>query len=857
MDDMYQRREDLDIIFRRVSPEYLFDKMCEKYLIKLEVYKSNASIFDYKSYYKYSALNLHNISINEVQMRYHYMDQEIDKANNSLFCLLYEYAGEVLLFNDVNPTCRIEQLLNWNSIAHRLGQDIFTTSRLAYEDHRSRLKFESLYLDWAYCLNTNDCRLNEMLKLGTAENHFHLGGSTQSFSIAWASLMNHPRNISNAVVAEGNFENDLMLTLGNSIKDNYEKWSTRLKTAALIRALLFEQCVSFVGLGNYDDDLLSKFNICYYFKDWKKLECLVESHRAIYGRRIETTRESKCLDYAMCGYLYKFNPDSNNRILSGERAFLYHCFIRIFRDEFTDFEKDLFYLYLVIKSHFRGEMIQINKRKGFYNFALYQDRKRQFYRGMYEYEIEAQRLAINSSIEDNNIKMLEARIMPGNDKSEIAKEIHTLDLYTKLSNKKDLKKTFYVLHFAKRSMDISRVDSINGMAKQRNYKVRDKIRKQAKAICGFKKEYKKLQDRVRGIDACSHEIGCRPETFASEFRYLSDFRNYYIDARFEVNNEVKRLGVTYHVGEDFLDICDGLRAVDEAIEFLNLNNGDRIGHGLVLGLDPDMYYKDRRYSTYLTKQDYLDNCVWLIFRTLEWNIDIPTALREKLKNISVKLINDIYGSDNSRGMDCLIDYYHSWFLRGDNPELYITGKFVEPDFCLENNYWRSMKGDNKYDIFRFNYSVVNYYFKYHYDLETRKEGNKVIQFNAKPYIQVIKEIQTYLRKIIADKGISIECNPSSNYLIGYFNRYNHHPIFEFNDYILRDGTEKPQIKVTINTDDLGVFDTSLSNEYALIYCAIRRKRHILGLNNDEKIYDYLNRIRLNGLEISFGSRKNV
>ena len=105
--------------------------------------------------------------------------------------------------------------------------------------------------------------------------------------------------------------------------------------------------------------------------------------------------------------------------------------------------------------------------------------------------------------------------------------------------------------------------------------------------------------------------------------------------------------------------------------------------------------------------------------------------------------------------------------------------------------------------------------------------------------------------IIAKKGICIECNPSSNKLIGYFQRYDQHPIVLFNDYMLNPQSNKAQIMVSINTDDLGVFDTSLSNEYAMVLESLRRKRHSEGKYNDEQIYSYLEYIRENGLKMKF------
>lgn len=42
--------------------------------------------------------------------------------------------------------------------------------------------------------------------------------------------------------------------------------------------------------------------------------------------------------------------------------------------------------------------------------------------------------------------------------------------------------------------------------------------------------------------------------------------------------------MTYHTGEDFLDIVDGLRAIDEALLFLQMEKGERLGHAMALGV---------------------------------------------------------------------------------------------------------------------------------------------------------------------------------------------------------------------------------------------------------------------------------
>ena len=110
------------------------------------------------------------------------------------------------------------------------------------------------------------------------------------------------------------------------------------------------------------------------------------------------------------------------------------------------------------------------------------------------------------------------------------------------------------------------------------------------------------------------ELFCRPEVFAQAFARLSSFK----------------IGFTFHVGEDFYDIADGLRAIDEAILFLNLKRGDRLGHCLALGIQPQIYYSEHDYHLAIPYQVLIDDMVWLKMKSMEWNVAIPPRVENRL-----------------------------------------------------------------------------------------------------------------------------------------------------------------------------------------------------------------------------------
>lgn len=71
----------------------------------------------------------------------------------------------------------------------------------------------------------------------------------------------------------------------------------------------------------------------------------------------------------------------------------------------------------------------------------------------------------------------------------------------------------------------------------------------------------------------------------------------------------------------------------------------------------------------------------------------------------------------------------------------------------------------------------------------------------------IGKVRSMMQREICSIGIGIETNPSSNYLIGTFRRYDKHPITSWYNYGLtldQGALERcPQLQVSINTDDQG------------------------------------------------------
>lgn len=866
---MHQIREDLDLVFRKTPPEYVIEQLKNGNKLKKEQ-GEKLGIGYPKDLYQHIDFGSHReYSEDEIAIHYSSLHNAYQKENTGgIFTLLYQYADDILVKRDGILACRLEMVLGWNSLSKRLGQDLFATAWLAHKDCDGMQREKRHQFVWPAILPTDDVRLNGLLKKGTAENHFHLHGSTQSFALSWASLMNHPNQIGRFLKYREQFREDRDVHISRGTKDNVLPWENRLQYAAMIRALLFEKIADIHHEHDrqYVETEFKRFGQSLTFVE--DSQRIVERLRKIYGKKfLQPDHTWKCLDYAISQQIYDVLEENDNRLLSGERAFLYHCFVRIYKPDadnaLSEYERVLFYLYLLIKHSFRSEMIQVNQRTGFYNFARYQDRKDQFFEKYNEYNVEAQRLAVVAAMRENHIRSFENRIMVQRSRNGLERYIRELDRCMRFPHNSKENRNYYVLHFPKKAFSANEFKGKPYISLiPRNAATRCHAQRCARELRKYIMAEQGKEQRVLGIDACSNEIGCRPETFATEFRYLRKVSEIRYDVpwyRTSVEN-YEELGVTYHAGEDFLDITDGIRAIDEAISFLELRKNDRLGHAIALGILPEDYYRKKRMVIYQTRQDYLDDLVWLLYRSLEWNVIIEADHREEMRRKARGLFEEIYKDKLTEiaGLRCgdiLDTYYDSWKLRGDHPQLYATGEYREIQRFRQDPYERFMargKAQGGLQYLRKDKLTVLLCYWYHYDEGVKTRALEPEKFVVpRWYLGLVEEMQKALRKRIAEKGIGIECNPTSNVLISNFMYYSKHPVLVFNHYRLDHKTNEPNLWVSINTDDIGVFDTSLSYEYALVFTAIARQRHEEGDWNDEVIYEYLDALRQNGLDMAF------
>ena len=569
------------------------------------------------------------------------------------------------------------------------------------------------------------------------------------------------------------------------------------------------------------------------------------------------------MDYALWALRQNQTMEENHNIIfAGERYLMYQMFeeIHLHRRKMNPLYLNLFYAYLLIKESIRSEMIQSNANVGFANFKYYQNRKADFLAGDM-YNSAFIREAVHDNLLSDNMRHLEVRFSPSDTAEGNFHLIQQMDQMLDISktDKPIVKeRLFYTLHFLKKE---ERIHSFGDYFYCRHYQQRNHIMKAAGAIAAVRERYPVIGERTFGNDAASGEIGCRPEVFAPAFRYLKNHR--YSVKTMEGIKKLPQLRATYHVGEDFLDVADGLRAIDEAINFLNLSYGDRLGHALALGIDVKRWYEKKNYVIILPQQDYLDNLVWVYHKLVEYGITGYEALKNWIFSEAIVLYETLYKNLRSVTYVDLDNYYNAWKLRGDDPSLYETGEFDKRRMEYHREpYLLNEQFPQQYDLRQLS-EVTGLYYAYHFNGRTRRLGRITKEHEvSKSYVNAIAEIQYAMQFDLASKGIAIETNPSSNYHIGTFRKYEDHPVVRFYNKGLVQDTEMfpkcAQIPVSINTDDQGIFNTSLENEYALMASALEAVTDDSGrkIYRPADIYEWLNNIRIMGNDQNFAEIHN-
>lgn len=768
----------------------------------------------------------------------------------SVLNVLLHFTSDKLIVDDCKLVCRYRTVDEWHEVTSLLGEDLFTTSYLAARDLYDGVEPRSVFLWGPYLgVETND--INKIFTSDISELHAHLKGSSMNFELSWLSLMNYPSHRESAFLEL--FDSKEFVAEDKRLRCYNELYQS-MALAVAIRLYFFER-----RSGGNLEQVEMWINKLAQYDTFEEIQTTLNeisgylwACRFEYGRTYKNLgRADSCPDYAIQDKSYSLQS-----VLSGERSLLYHAF----RYAYDGDDKVALYLYayIIFKQQLRNKIVQLNEIVGFANFSHYDRCKSLFIPKGSVYEHLLTPMAFLGFLQvDNPKRYMEGRITPKTTAANNSCSIRAMDAdvaaWLSPEEREDEQlegcrchKTFnghYIFHF------IKALDSKAAELSPRHSNLRSYVKRQAIALYKYRSNGYVSASRVVGIDAANSEIKCRPEVFAQAFRFLRCHT---------VNNGVEQhpssLGLTYHVGEDFYDIVDGLRAVDEVLTFLNFRSNDRLGHALVLGTDVRKYYDCRGRMIRSTRQVLLDNFVWLYVYAS--NIEGHTALCEYLEKEARYLYKEIFEANDCDIPFEIHDYFESWLLRGDNPETAGIEYCRTEDSISEWGKFALNYADIDVCKARENKQARNLYWEYHYNRKVKEAGYRAVVFSIahkyyEDFVSMVDRVREQLLCKVESLHIAIECNPTSNLRIGEMTSYLEHPIFRFNNYGLKTPYPPHEINVSINTDDSGVFSTSLEREYVLMGIALEKSNDENFRNSPRAVKEWLNRVRKMSVEQRF------
>lgn len=525
--------------------------------------------------------------------------------------------------------------------------------------------------------------------------------------------------------------------------------------------------------------------------------------------------------------LYETHSDRMSKgletVYSIERGFLRKCFENI--AVMPLFVRDLFNLYLVGLTQFHFQFALDNTGMGFEKFQDRQDRKDLYAERFNEKwnDLLYQSVADKYSEEDV-VSSVECRITPRSGRALETLDASLRQAFQNAHGKKDDVRLGYIFHFIKRLPDkkLSACD-----ARRRQEKELEKHTRPVLKL--LQSKYSRL---LVGIDAAGDELNARPELFAPYFRRCRQIK--------------PDLHFTYHAGEVYVSLCSGLRAIYETVEFLNFRRGDRLGHALALGADPQQLAETRMRRVAIQTGEYLDNLAWMYFMLIQSG-DHPAQafqLADRFNTVRDSLFG---GREPYRNID-IGTYVSSWHLRAGASALHFDSNVP---VRLVKYDWRQNGECEFYNDALQNETAQKLHFTYLYDDTYDKLRQKTVMINADGfYLDCLRVCQNLLKKNIADKGIAVEVNPSSNRKIAPIDNFADLPLFHLNGHRLYSLENRPDfdIPVSVNTDDSAVFQTNMGMEYAIVAKALDESGVRL-----EEIYDYIEYLGKNSAEQNFAN----
>jgi len=354
-----------------------------------------------------------------------------------------------------------------------------------------------------------------------------------------------------------------------------------------------------------------------------------------------------------------------------------------------------------------------------------------------------------------------------------------------------------VAHFIKRAWHFDDTDA----GPYRFYSLRKDLEEKAAALVQTMRTWPRLQAWVRGIDAAANEIDAPPEVFATCYRLCRH------------GGLIRR---SYHAGEDFPHLLGGLRQMLDALELLDLRDGDRIGHGTAMGIQPGLWLERMPQQVVVRQSD------WMLDLLAAWRLlrEIPDAVaqayrveRDLTERLARVFRRDVSCSAFERAMQLRRLNIH--FLQESRAQhwrplltplsdVWHAEAQLVAEVCRDRKHDTDLLWEWMSDRALLNHSETF-------------ESVDADYFDARTYVK----LQQVLMRKVANRNVVIETLPSSNVRISQYHTFSEHHALRWMRVpsFVQDGD--PEIMVSLGSDDPGIFSGDLNGEFYQLYSALR------------------------------------
>lgn len=482
---------------------------------------------------------------------YYLNDSKISKSTNDLLFDTFAQLSSMLVFQGEKIYVNNQRFEKWQntilSVSPLLiiSYAIYKRSKESFRINPEEL-VKSIFSKTALP-SIYEPQLDRIINGGLNEMHMPLSGTTE-VDMVWHDALQQPQKFYSYIKKSLNASTvmEQYLQIGNFKQDDFYKL---LKIASQIR----------------DQMLLMIYNQCdkkdYFRKD--SFDIAKPLYYASHSHPISLI-ESICLDSKM-QYESLFMIRSLEYLACSQSVYFGH----------------LFHYYILIYSYFQKLLVQQKTQVGFDQFQkitlneLRETTEKEHYNNRYDQL---------QGMYDNSLSVLEGRFAPKEDLKGmlgLLKNIHA-GYDKKIQKKYKLKLVpHFTKHIEKRNPE--KIITFRDLElRLKNKKTLDVLLESMK-YHNDKGQYI-YKELIVGFDSAANELHASPETFSPIFRKLAflGYKNF-----------------TYHAGEDFVHILSGLRMVYEAVDFLEMKSGNRIGHATALGIEPKLW-EQRLYDSKLT-----------------------------------------------------------------------------------------------------------------------------------------------------------------------------------------------------------------------------------------------------------------